>query len=1067
MGGRALLDNAPVTAMASQSKPLDNGRPRLAAVLGPAGSGKTQWCLQRYAECEGAALLLVPSEPYAKRLRERLKQISPDVPAAKIMTFGKLLKSIADCAYITSVHRTCQRLTLARIVEAEVKPEGFFGRVREMAGFVDALGDSIRELKLSGISPELLEAAVGPAAQALDDPAFERKAGELAAIYAAYQQFLAAHDLCDEEDLPARAAERIRAGEDGSREWAEVPMVLVDGFYRLSRTWRDVLAAVASAGARVAVTLPYEHSRPLLFATPARTLESLEAEFEVSRVALDSPARPGSVELARLERGVFRPEPGTPAKIAEADPAIRIFDAPNPYTEVEMVVRALRREHEDRSIPYSRCAVIVRSAAEYGDLLRTVGEAYDVPIVVGQGRSLAEHPLVKTLLAFCAIVLHDWRRDDVIGFLKSSYTPANKIAADSLRLRASRRGLRQGRDGWRKLARDAEAGGEPLARILGALVECDGRLHGARGTAEEWARTLGECVERLEVGAAEDEEARAALALWTQTAGQVALAARLSGAGQVIFADFHRDLLGALRSTPFSPRGETEAAQVLEPYDAGQLDAQFVAVMGLTERVFPRRVNEDPFFRDEERDALRETAGLDLERQSDRADDERLLFYMAATAARERLVLTFPRSAEESGTLPSFYLYEARALFDHVPTVVRTLADVAPHPDECVCERDRLLAECARAEAGEDALSPEARDIYDSRERPRLPVLPDALRQVHAASRRYSITEIESYNRCPFQHLMKYGLKLRAASDGAGAADKGTLLHAVMRRAMRKRAETSPEDAADARKLESALSAELDACMRDRPIDATAYRKRMMQRALTDTLKELARREVRYAGLFGATPAYFELAFGQEPGAEADDEEISAEEQRDYDSASTPEPLTIPGLNGQPPIHLCGAIDRVDLLPDGRRALVLDYKLGSSTEWDRIKQGKSLQMPLYMMAVEQLWGKVGAAGCYESPRDRGRRRFYRKGEVDVRAFQPVAGVEDGKVAKPLSGEEYAEALSAAQQAVRQAVERIREGYVMATPGEHCRWCDYSDVCRMGRDGVHDGEAYTDDGPAAA
>jgi RecB family exonuclease len=172
----------------------------------------------------------------------------------------------------------------------------------------------------------------------------------------------------------------------------------------------------------------------------------------------------------------------------------------------------------------------------------------------------------------------------------------------------------------------------------------------------------------------------------------------------------------------------------------------------------------------------------------------------------------------------------------------------------------------------------------------------------------------------------------------------------------------------------------------------------------------------------------------------------------------------IPPLDGGSAIHLCGAIDRVDLLPDQQRAVVLDYKLGNSVDWDRIKQGKSLQMPLYMMAVEQLWHKTAAVGAYESPRDRGRRRFYRNSEVDVRAFQPVAGVEDGKLAKPLSGDDYAEANAAAIAAVRQAVTQIRSGRVIPTPGEHCRWCDYGDVCRMGRDGAHDGEPFDSEGP---
>jgi len=1049
-------------------------KPPLTVVLGPSGSGNTQWCLDRYVEAAGSggqALLLVPSDSHAKRLKSLLMSAGVEPPDGSIRTFVAAIRTFAgrDSMPDSAVmHRTCQRLTLASIVGDEIGTESFFGRVRGMAGFVDALGESLRELKLSGVSPELISAAAKHADAEIDDPAFGRKASEIAALYKSYQSFLAARELLDEEDLPAVAAERIAAGLDESTRWADVSAVLVDGFFRLSPTWRDVLAAIAARGVKVFVTLPWDESRPLLFATPGRTLRSLESAFSVTRVTLKHPEGASPSVLSHVEENLFRADVPQSGRIEEEldGPRIRIFDAPNPWSEAEMVVRAIHREHEQNGTPYGRCAIIARSSAEYSDLLRTVGGTYGIEISSGQGRTLAEHPIIKTFLTLCAIVLHNWRRDDVIGFLKSSYTPVDKIAADSLRLRARRKGLRQGREGWRLLAEDAARGGEPLAGILTALLDFDASLGERDLTAEDHAKALGAGLAALRLSQQAEEEAREAFGAWKQALSQVVAAARLRGRGPMPLADFHRDLLTALRSSAFSPPGTRDSVPLIEPYDAGQIDARFVAVMGLTERVFPRRVNEDPFFRDEEREALT-AAGLDLERQADRADDERLLFYMAATAARERLVLSFPRSAEESDTLPSFYLDEVRGLFAHVPTEVRTLADVAPRPEECVSDRDHILAECARLEIDGGEPSANADHLLRSRDLPRLPALPVPLQQEHGTPRRYSITEIESYNRCPFQHLMRYGLELRVPGNGAGDADKGTVLHAVMRSAMRKRPEIPPEDASDPARLETVFNGELSACMLERAIDASACRKRMMERALKDTLREFARREVRYSALFGATPAWFEVAFGQEADAEPDDEEIADDERRDYDSASTSQPLAIPSGNGGPPIHLCGAIDRVDLIGDGRRAIVLDYKLGGSVDWDRIRQGKSLQMGLYMLAVEQLWGKTAAAGCYESPRDRGRRRFYRKSEVDVRAFQPIAGVEDGKMAKPLSGDDYAEAINAAQQAVRTAVEKLRIGHVMPTPGEHCRWCDYGDVCRMGRDGVHDGEAYQDDGPAGA
>ena len=44
-----------------------------------------------------------------------------------------------------------------------------------------------------------------------------------------------------------------------------------------------------------------------------------------------------------------------------------------------------------------------------------------------------------------------------------------------------------------------------------------------------------------------------------------------------------------------------------------------------TEGTFPARVNEDPFFRDDERAALRDSAGLEIEPRGERTDDGYLL----------------------------------------------------------------------------------------------------------------------------------------------------------------------------------------------------------------------------------------------------------------------------------------------------------------------------------------------------------------------------------------------------------------------------------------------------------
>jgi ATP-dependent helicase/nuclease subunit B len=1038
--------------------------PPLTALLGPAGSGKTAACLERLRGAQGRALLLVPSGGHADRLKERLKSEGIAEEAGLICPFGDLVKFLAggDGGKDGIIRRTFQRIALADIFAREIGPEDYFGRMRGVPGFIGALAEAIRELKLSGIMPEELEAGAKAAAGRVDDPNFERKAGEIARLYRAYEAFLRAHDLRDEDDLPRIAAERVADGADIPRG---ARLALVDGFYRFSRVWRDLLASLSNRGVKVVVTLEWEESRPLLFATPSRTLESLRYEFTLEEIILPA-AGPGALpdDLYLLERGLFagKPEIGTrtshPPIPPSPHPPLMVFDAPNPYTEVEMAARALRREHDERGIPWERCAILLRSVADYAPTLSGVCEKYGIPLALQQGLVVSENPLIKTILKLFDVFLRGWQREDVIAFLKSSYTSADKLRADALRLRAKRRGLREGREGWERIAADLQEKGDieqdlrpranPVANVLRQMLEWSHTLLSRRRTADDFVAEFGFLLTEFGWEEPHAPADKHALQQAREALTQIAHVARLTGRGPMPFEEMHREMAASWETVNYHPPPDKKAVVVMEPYDARQLDAQFVAVMGLTERVFPRRINEDPFFRDEERAALLEAAELALAGQRERQDDERLLFYLAVTAPSERLILSFPRSDDESDTLRSFYLDEVYDVLGNVPTEARMLSDVAPLPEECVNDRDRLLAAIQNVDVA---------SLLATRNRPRLPRLEsEELRRAFAASRRYSITEIETYNNCPFQYLMKHGMNLRPESDGAGAADKGTLLHAVLRRYFRRRAE-SPEGPT-VEQMRTALREELDACLTETPVDARPYRRHMMERALTDALDGFAEREARYSEVFGLTPAHFELAFGMEEESPPEDEEVSTDAPRDCDPSSTARPLVIPNEDG-PPVQVCGVIDRVDLMPDGRRALVMDYKLGSPVPFPRIKEGRSVQLPLYMLALEQLWGRIGAVGCYDSPNDRGRRRFFRTEHADIKQFGLIAGVETGGEVKPVSRDEFDETMEAAQQAVRRAAAGIAAGEVVPTPGDHCRFCDYGDVCRTLPGNVHDGEPY--------
>lgn len=733
-----------------------------------------------------------------------------------------------------------------------------------------------------------------------------------------------------------------------------------------------------------------------------------------------------------------------------------------------MVARDLVRENQERFTPWDECAIIVRSVSDYSALLSGVLTRYGVPFAFRRGRPILENAAVRSLANLLRIFVGGWQREDVIAFIRCEQVSPLGVGFDFLRVKARSAGARQGRHEWERLYRTLQREAEQeqvsessATEALRRLLELGAAAPTGPATFDDHAEFIRSAIDtfnldRAEGGANSDREDRAAMKQAVDAVDDIQRHARLTGLEPVTFAQFHHRLVASWRTLSFMPIEPERAVSIIEPYDAQQLRPRVVYVMGLTERVFPRRVMDDPFFRDDEREVLRESAGIHLELQRDRADDERLLFYMAVTAPIERLVLSFPRSSEESDSLPSFFLDEVRSALDaageRLPAVVRTLADVAPSIEECANDRDRLLAACSvlgDSAAVSAELPDDIRAVVETRGHPPAPTLSAESTAAFGAARRYSVTEIEEYHRCPFQHFAKYGLKLRLEADGAGPKDRGALHHDTLRRTLRAMAASG--ETPDRRRLLDAFVREMADCLNERTVDARPHRRELMERAVRGALEVCAEREERYRDLFNMTPAHFELAFGMEDTTDEDGR------SRDYDPASSPHPLVIAGDDGEP-IHLCGAIDRMDLAADCRTAMVLDYKMGGTKEWAEIKEGKSIQIPLYLMAVEQVWQMVGAVGCYDSPRDNGRRRFYRRELVDVRAFQPLPGVEDGRLAKPVAGEEYQGAVTAAKRTVIDAAAGIRSGRISPTPGEHCRWCDFVDVCRTSPDGEHDGES---------
>ena len=1070
-------------------------RPPLQVLRGSARSGKTTRLLSRFLEKNGKALLIVASPEHAEYLIQSAANLT-GAPAAdfspRILSFRSFIERLRDQIPDSKrvIGQTFQKLIITELIPQTLRPEDFFGAMIDSPGFASALTERIREWKFACLTPDALQQGLALVPNA--EEAFNRKTAELIRLFRAYEQFLRRHELSDNEDALQQVSAFLE--QNPTPLPFDADCVLIDGFFRFNPAQRRLLHALSVRGTllnlppvEVTITLPADPERPFLFAASDRTYATLCEEFAVNEQFLAAQSEGVPESLSVLERLLFAPqaEPLEPT----AAPEIVIHDAPTPYVEVEMAARTLRRLHEEQNIPYHEMGIVLRTMGDYAPILAAVFERFEVPFGLDGPETVAKNPLIQAVCHLLAIVRHGWQRDDVLAFLKSSYTLPDKIAVDTLRRRACKNAVRNGRDAWLKLCAELpQEPGTPSA-LLHTLAGWEARLFAPGLHPFEFAQIIEEAFaefglnERVQEGElrriACDEAARKAANDVMHTMAEMA---RLSGKTAPSFAQFHEQLIAAWETTRSVASLSGEMVRVYEPHDTRQCSLRVAIVMGMMERVFPRRVVEDPFFRDEERRVLHEFGGIALEEMRNRADDERLFFYFAVTAASERLYLSYPRSSDESDTLPSFYLDEVRAVVTPT-TVSRTLADVAPRADEILNDADRLLSGCAALfdPIGNDAASVETakslleqclasdsvnvRAVLDSRLLPHLPKLHSAelRRDFGHGKRAYSVSELETYNRCPFQYLLRHVLKIQPDAGNAHAA-QGTLLHAVLRRWFRKQKQDNALPAtADA--MQTGLCEILDEVMATERLDLNASQKRMTHRILSDSLQGFAKREERYHALFDMEPGHFELAFGLacdgnlagEDHEEVFGGELTNEPGNWHDTASVQEPLEICAKDGGAPVAICGVIDRVDYMTEGSRAMVMDYKLGKPPEYAAILRGDSLQMPIYMMAMERLFASDPAAACYDSMTERGRPRLFRAQAVSIKRFAPVAGLENGETVKPLNHSQYTEIMTAAEFAVIRAARGIEQGRIEATPGDHCRTCTYGDICRTTLTGGHDGE----------
>ncbi|RVX44527.1 superfamily I DNA/RNA helicase [Nonomuraea polychroma] len=368
------------------------------------------------------------------------------------------------------------------------------------------------------------------------------------------------------------------------------------------------------------------------------------------RVAARLPAGPGAGHRDLV------PLPDTP------DGDVRVLLADSTSQEAAIVADTLRRAHLIDGVPWHRMAVLVRSARRQVPLLRRALTNAGVPtMIAGDEVPIAQEPGVRPLLTLMKVALDPALLDegvaeelltgplggtDMIGVrrLRRALKIAENEASDAGEARSSGELLVAAVQDVRELTRiepHVAVPAERVAKLLAVAREAQGTAEDllwavwhASGLAERWTELSMSGGPR---GAQADRDLDAVVALFDHAARFVD---RMPKAGPEVFID---DL--AAQEIPGDTLADRapdgDAVRVLTAHRSKGLEWDVVVVAGVQEGVWPDLRLRGSMLGVEDLVEVVEGAQPNAASLASKLlAEERRLFYVAATRARRRLVVT-------------------------------------------------------------------------------------------------------------------------------------------------------------------------------------------------------------------------------------------------------------------------------------------------------------------------------------------------------------------------------------------------------------------------------------------
>ncbi|MFC3883667.1 helicase-exonuclease AddAB subunit AddB [Bacillus songklensis] len=402
-------------------------------LLGRSGSGKTEHCLNAIRqtlqhEPLGAPIIYIVPEQMTFQSEYALIQ-TPGLNGmmrAQVFSLTRLAWRILQEVGGMSRHHvdsTGISMMLRKIIEKRKQELKIFANASEKTGFIENLERMLTEFKRYCLNADALEnkqeELLHDSQKVLGD-----KFHDLQLIYDELEKQLL-HKYIDSEDYLRLLAEKVPHS-----SYLENASIYIDGFHSFTPQELEVITQLMKTCPSVTIALTvdpgYEHRLPHemdLFHMTAQTYQTICQLAHDQQVEMKEPITltkavrfeeaPGLYHLEKY----FDDRPTAPFEQPVRD--IKLMSAVNRRAEVEGAAREIRELVRQEGYRYRDIALVVRNGHDYGDLIDTIFQDYEIPYFQDRKRAMVHHPLIEFIRASLEVANGVWRYEPIFRCVKT------------------------------------------------------------------------------------------------------------------------------------------------------------------------------------------------------------------------------------------------------------------------------------------------------------------------------------------------------------------------------------------------------------------------------------------------------------------------------------------------------------------------------------------------------------------------------------------------------------------------------------------------------------------------